>query len=65
MHPMWALLERRARILEDDPELTGSLSEVVQVVPHQGILSARARKELEQVHFLVRAMRPSITQERT
>ena len=64
-HSMWALLERRPRILEDDPRLTGSLDELVQVVLDQGDLSARARKELEQVHFLVRAMRPGSSTERT
>ncbi len=60
VHSIWALLERRPRILEDDPELTGSLDELAQVVLDQGDLSARARQELEQVHFLVRAMRPRI-----
>jgi hypothetical protein len=64
-HSTWALLERRPRILEDDPGLTGSLDELLRVVLGQGGLSARARKELEQVHFLVRAMRPGSSTERT
>jgi transcriptional regulator with XRE-family HTH domain len=58
VHSMWALLERRPRILEDDPELTCSLDGLVQVLLDQGEVSARARRELDQVHFLVRAMRP-------
>ena len=58
VHSMWALLERRPRILEDDPELTCSLDELVQVLLDQADVSARAHRELEQVHFLVRAMRP-------
>jgi len=60
VHSMWALLERRPRILEDDPELTGSLDELAQVLLDQGDISAQARRELEQVAFLVRAMRPVI-----
>jgi transcriptional regulator with XRE-family HTH domain len=65
VHSMWALLERRPRILEDDPELTCSLDQLVQVLRDQGDVSARARRELEQVHYLVRAMRPVTSHERT
>jgi transcriptional regulator with XRE-family HTH domain len=60
VHSVWALLERRAQILEDDLALACSLGELAQVLLDQGDISARARKELEQVHFLVRAMRPMI-----
>jgi hypothetical protein len=54
----WRMGERRPRSLRDDPELTCSLDGLVQVLLDQDEVSARARRELDQVHFLVRAMRP-------
>jgi hypothetical protein len=54
----WRPGEHRPRILEDDPELTCSLDGLVPGLLDQGEVSARARRELDQVHFLVWAMGP-------
>jgi hypothetical protein len=59
-HSVWALLERRARILDDDPELARSLSDRVDVLLAEGDLSAQSRTELEHVAYALRLLRSSL-----
>jgi transcriptional regulator with XRE-family HTH domain len=55
-HSLWALLERRGRLLEDDPQLAKSLAGGVDALLAEGELSAQSRRELEQVHYGVRLL---------
>jgi hypothetical protein len=50
-HSLWALLERRGRLLEADPRLARSLTEGVEALLAEGDLSVQSRRELEQVHY--------------
>jgi transcriptional regulator with XRE-family HTH domain len=59
-HSLWALLERRGRLLEDDPQLARSLAESVDALLAEGDLSAQSRRELEQVHYGLRLLRKSV-----
>jgi hypothetical protein len=56
-HSLWALLERRGRLLEADPQLAGTLTGGVEVLLAEGDLSGQSRRELEQVHYGVRLLR--------
>jgi hypothetical protein len=56
-HSTWALLERRGRALEDDSALAGELLGRVEALLDEGDLSAQSRRELEQAHYGVRALR--------
>jgi transcriptional regulator with XRE-family HTH domain len=56
-HSLWALLERRGRLLEADPQLAGTLAGWVEVLLAEGDLSGQSRRELEQVHYGVRLLR--------
>ena len=58
-HSLWALLERRGRLLEADAQLATSLAQRVEVVLAEGDLSAQSRRELEQVHYGVRLLHKS------
>src|SRR5918994_5753157 len=58
-HSLWALLERRGRLLEADPQLVKSLASGVDALLAEGDLSAQSRRELEQVHYGVRLLRNS------
>jgi hypothetical protein len=58
-HSLWALLERRSRLLEADPQLARSLASGVEALLAEGDLSAQSRRELEQVHYGVRLLRSS------
>jgi transcriptional regulator with XRE-family HTH domain len=58
-HSLWALLERRSRLLEADPQLAKSLAGGVEALLAAGDLSQQSRKELEQVHYGVRLLRKS------
>jgi transcriptional regulator with XRE-family HTH domain len=55
-HSLWALLERRGRLLEADPQLATSLAGAVEALLAEGDLSAQSRRELEQVHYGVRLL---------
>jgi transcriptional regulator with XRE-family HTH domain len=55
-HSLWALLERRGRLLEADPQLARSLAGGVDALLAEGDLSAQSRRELEQVHYGVRLL---------
>jgi transcriptional regulator with XRE-family HTH domain len=59
-HSLWALLERRGRLLEDDRQLARSLTVRVEALLAEGELSAQSRKELEQVHYGVRLLQRSL-----
>jgi hypothetical protein len=58
-HSLWALLERRGRLLEADPELARSLAGGVEDLLAEGDLSVQSRRELEQVHYGVRLLNKS------
>jgi hypothetical protein len=55
-HSLWALLERRGRLLEDDPHLARSLVGRVEALLAEGDLSVQSRRELKQVHYGVRLL---------
>jgi transcriptional regulator with XRE-family HTH domain len=54
VHSTWALLQRRGRLLEGDPELVAQLLVRVEALVSDGDLSAQSRQELERVHYGVR-----------
>jgi hypothetical protein len=56
---LWALLERRGRLLEADPQLARSLAGGVEALLAEGDLSVQSRRELEQVHDGVRLLNKS------
>jgi transcriptional regulator with XRE-family HTH domain len=58
-HSLWALLERRGRLLEADAQLARSLAAGVEALLAEGDLSVQSRRELEQVHYGVRLLRKS------
>jgi transcriptional regulator with XRE-family HTH domain len=58
-HSLWALLERRGRLLEADPRLASSLAGGVEALLAEGDLSGQSRRELEQVHYGVRLLNKS------
>jgi hypothetical protein len=58
-HSLWALLERRGRLLEGDPRLAKSLAGAVEALLAEGDLSVQSRRELEQVHYGVRLLNKS------
>src|SRR5215218_2483503 len=58
-HSLWALLERRGRLLEADAQLARSLANGVEALLAEGDLSVQSRRELEQVHYGVRLLRKS------
>jgi transcriptional regulator with XRE-family HTH domain len=55
-HSLWALLERRGRLLVPDEEFARSLANEVEVLLAEGDLSVQSRRELEQVHYGVRLL---------
>jgi transcriptional regulator with XRE-family HTH domain len=59
-HSLWALLERRGRLLEDDQQLARVLAGRVEALLAEGELSAQSRRELEQVHYGVRLLQRSL-----
>jgi transcriptional regulator with XRE-family HTH domain len=59
-HSLWALLERRGRLLEDDRQLARVLAGRVEALLAEGELSAQSRRELEQVHYGVRLLQRSL-----
>jgi hypothetical protein len=59
-HSLWALLERRGRLLEDDPQLARSLAGRVEALIAEGDLSGQSCRELEQVHYGVRLLQKSL-----
>ena len=59
-HSLWALLERRGRLLEGDWQLGRVLAGRVEALLAEGELSAQSRRELEQVHYGVRLLQRSL-----
>ena len=49
-HSLWALLERRGRLLEADAQLAKSLAIGVEALLAEGDPPVQSRRELEQVH---------------
>jgi len=60
VHSLWALLERRGRLLEDDPQLARILADRGETLLGEGALSGQSRRELEQVHYGLRLLRKSL-----
>lgn len=58
IHSVWALLGRRPHLLNDDDGLTRQLHERVTGLLDSPNLSAQARRELDQIHFLTTARGP-------
>lgn len=52
VHTVWALLDRRPHLLDDDPALTADLrARVEALLQHPDRLSDQSRSELSQVHY--------------
>jgi transcriptional regulator with XRE-family HTH domain len=60
VHSLWALLQRRGRLLEDDAELARLLAGRVEALWTEGDLSEQSRRELEQVHYGIRLVEKSL-----
>ena len=60
VHSLWALLERRGRLLDNDPQLARALADRGETLLGEGELSGQSRRELEQVHYGVRLLRKSL-----
>jgi transcriptional regulator with XRE-family HTH domain len=60
VHSLWALLQRRGRLLEDDPKLARLLAGRAEALLAEGDLSGQSRRELEQVHYGVRLFERSL-----
>jgi hypothetical protein len=56
---LWAVLERRGRLLEADPQPATSLAGGVEALLAEGDLSVQSCRELEQVHYGVRLLNKS------
>jgi transcriptional regulator with XRE-family HTH domain len=59
VHSLWALLERRPHLLGEDPHLAQQLADhAVRLLDGYGRadLAPQSRRELEQVHFMTRAL---------
>jgi hypothetical protein len=60
VHSLWALLERRGRLLDTDPQLARALADRGELLLGEGDLSGQSRRELEQVHYGVRLLQKSL-----
>jgi hypothetical protein len=60
IHSLWALLERRGRLLDTDPQLARALADRGEMLLGEGNLSGQSRRELEQVHYGVRLLQKSL-----
>ncbi|MDP8927049.1 MAG: helix-turn-helix domain-containing protein, partial [Actinomycetota bacterium] len=61
VHSLWALLQRRARILEHDPQLAGSIGERVETFSDAQDLSEQSRRELQDLRYGVRLVQRSVS----
>ncbi|MDP8977062.1 MAG: hypothetical protein M3N17_00480, partial [Actinomycetota bacterium] len=61
VHSLWALLQRRARILEHDPQLAGSIGERVETLSDAQDLSEQSRRELQDLRYGVRLVQRSVS----
>jgi hypothetical protein len=60
VHSLWALLERRGRLLDNDPQLARALVDRGETLLGEGELSGQSRRELEQVHYGLRLLNKSL-----
>ena len=60
VHSLWALLERRGRLLDSNPQLAQVLADRGEMLLDEGDLSGQSRRELEQVHYGVRLLQKSL-----
>jgi transcriptional regulator with XRE-family HTH domain len=60
VHSLWALLERRGRLLDNDLQLARALADRGEALLAEGELSGQSRRELEQVHYGVRLLNKSL-----
>jgi hypothetical protein len=60
VHSLWALLARRGRLLDTDPQLVRALADRGEALLCEGDLSGQSRRELEQVHYGVRLLQKSL-----
>ena len=60
VHSLWALLERRGRLLDTDPQLARALADRGEMLLGEGDLSGQSRRELEQVHYGIRLLQKSL-----
>jgi hypothetical protein len=60
VHSLWALLERRGRLFDNDPQLARTLADRGEMLLGEGDLSGQSRRELEQVHYGVRLLQKSL-----
>jgi transcriptional regulator with XRE-family HTH domain len=60
VHSLWALLERRGRLLDTDPQLARALAHRGEMLLDEGDLSGQSRRELERVHYGVRLLQKSL-----
>jgi transcriptional regulator with XRE-family HTH domain len=60
IHSLWALLERRGRLLDTNPQLAQVLADRGEMLLDEGDLSGQSRRELEQVHYGVRLLQKSL-----
>jgi hypothetical protein len=60
VHSLWALLERRGRLLDNDPQLARALADRGETLLGEGELSGQSRRELEQVHYGLRLLNKSL-----
>ena len=60
VHSLWALLERRGRLLDTNPQLAQVLADRGEMLLDEGDLSGQSRRELEQVHYGIRLLQKSL-----
>jgi transcriptional regulator with XRE-family HTH domain len=60
IHSLWALLERRGRLLDTNPQLAQVLADRGEMLLDEGDLSGQSRRELEQVHYGIRVLQKSL-----
>jgi transcriptional regulator with XRE-family HTH domain len=60
IHSLWALLERRGRLLDTNPQLAQVLADRGEMLLDEGDLSGQSRRELEQVHYGIRLLQKSL-----
>ncbi len=61
-HSLWALLQRRAWLLEEDPLLARSLCDRVEALIDAPEISAQSRRKLDNIYFGIRLVQPSRVQ---
>jgi len=65
IHSLWALLVRRAQLLERDQALAASLRDRAQVLLDDQRISTQSRRELEYVYYGMGLLQPFLRERRT